>query len=140
MPHGRNSQYSSLAPLVQPLAVAFFAGYSLYEPSKTGSNRLTKGSVFSKMGRMKSEYELKNRVKELRARLNMRQADLATEVEVTRQTILAIEKGRLNPSVALSLRIARVLREPVDYVFYLDHRAALSSDAVTGTRTAYDFR
>jgi len=85
---------------------------------------LTKYLGFIRMYGMKSEYELKNRVKELRARLDMRQADLAAEVEVTRQTILAIEKGRLNPSVALSLRIARVLREPVDYVFYLDRRVS----------------
>ena len=63
---------------------------------------------------------LKNRVKELRSRLNMRQSDLAREVDVTRQTILAIEKGRLNPSIMVSLKIARVLREPVGYVFYLD--------------------
>lgn len=70
---------------------------------------------------MNAPYVLRNRVRELRARLKLRQADLAQEVAVTRQTILAIEKGRLNPSIALSLRIARVLREPVDYVFYLEH-------------------
>lgn len=69
---------------------------------------------------MNNGFVLKNRVRELRARLNMRQSDLAREVDVTRQTILAIEKGRLNPSVLLSLKIARVLREPVGYVFYLD--------------------
>lgn len=63
---------------------------------------------------------LKNRVKELRSRLRLRQSDLAREVDVTRQTILAIEKGRLNPSIAVSLRISRVLREPVDYIFYLE--------------------
>lgn len=62
---------------------------------------------------------LRNRVKELRARLELRQLDLATEIGVTRQTILAIEKGRLNPSVNIALKIARVVREPVDYVFYL---------------------
>lgn len=69
---------------------------------------------------MNNGFVLKNRVKELRARLNMRQADLAREVDVTRQTILAIEKGRLNPSVLVSLKISRVLREPVGYVFYLE--------------------
>ena len=82
---------------------------------------------------MKNEYVLRNRVKELRSRLKMRQADLATEVDVTRQTILAIEKGRLNPSVKLSLKIARVLREPVDYIFFLDHgdeAAAIRSASV----------
>jgi putative transcriptional regulator len=63
---------------------------------------------------------LRNRVRELRSRLNLRQADLAREVNVTRQTILAIEKERLNPSVVVSLKIARILREPVGYVFYLD--------------------
>ncbi len=70
---------------------------------------------------MKNGYVLKNRVKELRGRLNLRQSDLAEEVEVTRQTILAIEKGRLNPSTLVSLKIARVLREPVGYIFYLAH-------------------
>ena len=69
---------------------------------------------------MKNVHALKNRVKELRARLNLRQSDLASEVDVTRQTILAIEKGRLNPSIVVSLKIARVLREPVGYVFYLE--------------------
>jgi len=69
---------------------------------------------------MENGFVLRNRVKELRARLNLRQADLAREVSVTRQTILAIEKGRLNPSIMVSLKIARVLREPVGYIFYLD--------------------
>jgi putative transcriptional regulator len=68
---------------------------------------------------MSASGTLLNRVRELRARLKLRQADLAAEVGVTRQTIIAIEKGRFNPSVLVSLKIARVLREPVDYVFYL---------------------
>lgn len=68
---------------------------------------------------MKTESDLKNRVRELRVRLDMRQSDLAREIGVTRQTILAIEKGRLNPSINIALKAARVLREPVDYVFYL---------------------
>ena len=70
---------------------------------------------------MRDNATLKNRVRELRIRLDMRQSDLAREVGVTRQTILAIEKGRLNPSINIALKAARVLREPVDYVFYLDH-------------------
>lgn len=68
---------------------------------------------------MKSQSPLRNRVKELRARLGVRQADLAREVGITRQTIIAIEKGRLNPSILICLKIARLLREPVDYIFYL---------------------
>ncbi len=71
---------------------------------------------------MRNGFVLKNRVRELRSRLDLRQSDLAREVDVTRQTILAIEKGRLNPSIIVSLKIARVLREPVGYIFYLEHQ------------------
>jgi putative transcriptional regulator len=68
---------------------------------------------------MLNQTVLKNRVRELRRRLKLRQSDVAEEIGVTRQTILAIEKGRLNPSTGIALRISRVLREPVDYVFFL---------------------
>jgi len=68
---------------------------------------------------MISEFPLRNRVKELRERIGLRQADLADAVGITRQTIIAIEKGRLNPSILISLKVSRMLREPVDYVFYL---------------------
>lgn len=71
---------------------------------------------------MNEKFVLKNRVKELRARLDLRQSDLAREIGVTRQTILAIEKDRLNPSINIALKAARVLREPVDYIFYLENR------------------
>lgn len=70
---------------------------------------------------------MKNRVRELRTRLDMLQSDLAREIGVTRQTILAIEKGRLNPSINIALKIARILREPVDYVFYLERQGAANS-------------
>ncbi|MCC6154976.1 MAG: helix-turn-helix transcriptional regulator [Candidatus Hydrogenedentes bacterium] len=62
---------------------------------------------------------LRNRVKELRERLNIRQSELAQEAGITRQTIIAIEKGRLNPSVLICLKLSKMLREPVDYIFYL---------------------
>ena len=52
---------------------------------------------------------LKNRVREFRMKARLRQADLAHAVNVTRQTILSIEKGRLNPSMLLGLRIAQAL-------------------------------
>ncbi|GMW03855.1 MAG: hypothetical protein AMXMBFR84_49890 [Candidatus Hydrogenedentota bacterium] len=73
------------------------------------------------LSRVMSEgLSLRNRVRDLRSRLGLRQADLAREVDVTRQTIIAIEKGKLNPSILICLKISRILREPVDYVFYLD--------------------
>ena len=77
---------------------------------------------------MHDELVVRNRVKEFRVRRKLRQADLASQVDVTRQTILAIEKDRLNPSIRLSLKIARVLGEPVDRVFFLE-------DAASGTGT-----
>ncbi|MCL4217101.1 MAG: helix-turn-helix transcriptional regulator [Candidatus Hydrogenedentes bacterium] len=68
---------------------------------------------------MTIEYAVRNRVRDLRIRLKLRQEDLTNEAGVTRQTIIAIEKGRLNPSIQVCLKLARILREPVDYVFYL---------------------
>jgi len=73
---------------------------------------------------MSGDSPLRNRVKELRSRLGLRQTDLADEIGVTRQTIIAIEKGRLNPSIIVSLKVALVLREPVDYVFFLNRDTA----------------
>ena len=81
---------------------------------------------------MEDRLILKNRVRELRTARNLRQADLARQVHVTRQTILAIEKDRLNPSIRLSLKIAQVLGESVDQVFYLEECAL----AAPGTREA----
>jgi putative transcriptional regulator len=47
----------------------------------------------------------------------MTQADLAEQVGVTRQTIIAIEQGRYSPTLELAFRIARVFRVPLDEVF-----------------------
>ena len=69
---------------------------------------------------VESEYEVVNRVREIRKRLGMRQEDLATQVGVSRQTIIALERGRLlNPSIFTCLNLARVLGEPVGYLFCL---------------------
>ncbi len=63
-------------------------------------------------------------MKQLRTQLKMRQKDLAREVGIARQTIISIEQERLNPSITICLSLAKVLREPVDYVFYLEHQTA----------------
>ncbi len=70
--------------------------------------------------RIPNEFVLRNKVRILREGLNLKQSDLAREVGVTRQTILAIEKGRLNPSIMVCLKIARILREPVGSIFHLE--------------------
>lgn len=50
----------------------------------------------------------------------MTQEALAREVGVSRQTVNAIEKGRYNPSLALALKMARLLGHPVEEIFTLD--------------------
>ena len=59
----------------------------------------------------------KNRLKELRARYNLTQEDLADKVEVTRQTIIAIEAGKYNPSLELAFRIAKVFESRIEEIF-----------------------
>ena len=59
------------------------------------------------------------KMKAARAALGLTQQDLAEAVGVTRQTIVAIERGDYNPSVTLALRIARVFSVPVEEVFTL---------------------
>lgn len=67
----------------------------------------------------KKEENLNNRIRELRARHRLTQEELAQCVDVSRQTIIAIEKGEYNPSVALALRIAAVLEVPLQEAFWL---------------------
>ena len=65
--------------------------------------------------------ELKNWLRVFRFQHNaITQEELADKVGVTRQTILAIEKGKFNPSMKLALQIARVLGVRVDEIFYLE--------------------
>ena len=65
------------------------------------------------------EDKLDNRIRELRQARLLRQSDLANSVNVSRQTIIAIEKGEYNPSVALALRISEVFKMPLENVFWL---------------------
>ena len=64
--------------------------------------------------------ELRNHLKQHRARLDLTQDDLAREVGVRRQTILMIEKGRYSPSAVLAFRLARALGMRVDELFELE--------------------
>ncbi|MCI6272042.1 MAG: helix-turn-helix transcriptional regulator [Erysipelotrichaceae bacterium] len=64
--------------------------------------------------------KLKNRVKELRARNNINQQDLATRVNVSRQTISSIEGGNYHPSILLALIIAKEFNVSVNELFYLE--------------------
>ena len=63
--------------------------------------------------------ELKNRLKELRARDGLNQTELAKKAEVSRQTISLIERGEYTPSVVIALKIASIFGESVESVFRL---------------------
>ena len=60
---------------------------------------------------------MKNRLKVLRAERDWTQADLAQRLEVSRQTVNAIEKGKYDPSLPLAFRIARVFQTSIEAIF-----------------------
>lgn len=63
---------------------------------------------------------MKNRLKVLRAEQDWSQADLASRLDVSRQTINAIETGKYDPSLPLALKTARLFAQPVEAIFFLD--------------------
>ena len=60
-----------------------------------------------------------NKLKIFRKELGLRQEDIAVDLGVTRQTIIAIENGKFNPSLELALQICEYLKKPVEEVFFL---------------------
>lgn len=60
---------------------------------------------------------MKNRLKVLRAERDWTQAQLAVELEVTRQTVNAIEKGKFDPSLPLAFRAARLFSLSIEDIF-----------------------
>ncbi len=64
---------------------------------------------------------METRIKELREGLGLTQEALAKKVDVTRQTILFMEKGKYNPSLRLAYRVARVLGKPIEEVFSFEN-------------------
>jgi putative transcriptional regulator len=64
--------------------------------------------------------QFKTRIKELRARYDITQDDLARKVGVRRETILYLEKGKYNPSLMLAHQIAETLKTTIDDLFIFD--------------------
>jgi putative transcriptional regulator len=60
---------------------------------------------------------MRNRLKGLRAELGWSQADLATKLEVSRQSVNAIETGKYDPSLPLAFRIARLFGKRIEEIF-----------------------
>ena len=66
---------------------------------------------------------MRNRLKVLRAERDWTQADLAQALEVSRQTVNALETGRYDPSLPLAFRIARLFGLPIEEIFEDDGAA-----------------
>jgi putative transcriptional regulator len=63
---------------------------------------------------------MKNRLKVLRAERDWSQGDLADRLDVSRQSVNAIETGRYDPSLPLAFRIAKLFGLPVEAIFQSD--------------------
>ena len=60
---------------------------------------------------------MKNRLKVLRAELDLTQAQLASKLEVSRQTVNAIEKGKFDPSLPLAFKLSNLFGKPIEEIF-----------------------
>lgn len=60
---------------------------------------------------------MKNRLEVLRKEKGIRQEDLALALNVSRQTIISLEKGKYNPSLALAFKLARYFALPIEEIF-----------------------
>jgi putative transcriptional regulator len=66
---------------------------------------------------MKGSDAVKNRLEEIRKQRGIRQEELATALEVSRQTIGSLENGRYNPSIVLAFKIARYFGMTIEEIF-----------------------
>ena len=71
----------------------------------------------------------KTRIKELRARYDLTQDDLAKKVGVRRETILYLEKGKYNPSLELAHKIAQALKTTIDELFIFEDDAETNASS-----------
>lgn len=66
---------------------------------------------------------MKNNIRKLRKDKGLRQEDLAQILGVTRQTIIAIENDKYNPTLELAMKLARFLETSVEDIFVLDEKS-----------------
>ena len=63
---------------------------------------------------------MKTRIKELRARFDLTQEQLAKKVGVRRETIVFLEKGDYNPSLKLAAKVARIFNSKIEEIFIFE--------------------
>ncbi len=67
--------------------------------------------------------KMKNNIKELRKARGLRQEDMAKLLGVSRQTIVAMENDKYDPTLELAIKTARLLEQPVEEIFFLDEES-----------------
>jgi putative transcriptional regulator len=71
------------------------------------------------MPRIEGKLIIDNAIQEWRNKKNLTQQDLADAVNVTRATILALEKGSYNPSLELAFRLAKFFKTNIEEIFFV---------------------
>lgn len=67
--------------------------------------------------------EMENKISELRKKHKITQQELANVLNVSRQTIISLEKGKYNPSILLAYQIARQFNKSIEEVFIFEERS-----------------
>lgn len=83
-----------------------------------------KPEVFRAMRNWAAEISMNNKLKVLRAMRNWSQADLADRLDVSRQTVNALETNKYDPSLPLAFKIARLFQLPIEEIFEPDSEVA----------------
>jgi putative transcriptional regulator len=71
------------------------------------------------MTRISSTVKIENKIQESRNAKGLTQQELAEAVEVTRATVVALEKGSYNPSLELAFRLAKFFNKKIDDLFWV---------------------
>jgi len=75
------------------------------------------------LGKTSKYMELGNRLKEWRAKKNITQEALANAIEMSRQTVNAIERGRFIPSVLTAFKMAKFFETTIEELFFIQKEA-----------------
>jgi putative transcriptional regulator len=75
------------------------------------------GLLWDRHDAVSKEVSMKNRVREMRSAKEWSQSDLADKLEVSRQTVNAIETGRYDPSLPLAFKLARLFKVTIEGLF-----------------------
>lgn len=67
--------------------------------------------------------KMRNNIKTLRKERGLRQEDMAKLLGVSRQTIVAMENDKYDPTLELAIKTARLLERPVEEIFFLDEES-----------------